>query len=176
MFHLKNFSLGRDRGLSPMVATILLIAMTMIIGGILAAGIRSTTPEDVEEAGIVIDGVSPGSDHLEITVEAAGPYMDAFHIVDNVSDGNNDNVVWNNLELRIAGETVKADIIKATSNGMEVSAGPSIGNNGDNWNRNIDFNVGDLLEIENIKPVINGGDRVLLIWKPKNQTLYDETA
>ncbi len=168
------------RGLSPIVATIVLIAMTMTIAGVLSAGLSGGASEEPRKSGITVKGVFPGSDGVEIVMQSGDPYLDAYHILNDNLDGGNDNIVWNKLELRISGETASADIVKATREGEEVFAPDNDSgsiNIEPDWyvqENDIALSVGDIVELENVEPVMQDGDTVKIAWKPQDQLIYEE--
>ncbi len=147
-----------DRGLSPMVATIVLIAMVMVIAGVLAAGLSGGTQNEPRQAGMSIEGLEPGSDHVKIHMKSGDILKDSFDM------DSDDNIVWRNLELRVAGENVEADVAKATEAGIHKQ-GPE---------NQLDLQAGDLLELENMVPQLKSGDEVTLVWTPNDQILFTE--
>ncbi len=179
-----------DKGLSPMVATIVLIAMVMVIAGILAVGITGSNPDEPRESGISVEGIDPDSDQLTLHMQSGKTYRKSYYLYDNDTPGadganNNADIKWSQLELRIAGELVKADVEKVTEDGVAVPV--DNGNtivNGENYDihtgentymtDNLGFYIGDILRIENLDPGLEHGDEVVVIWGPQDQTLFTE--
>lgn len=181
-----------QKGLSPMVATIVLIAMVMIIAGVLAAGLTGTAPDEPRDSGVDVEGIGPDSDQLELKMQAGKTYNESFWLeYDN--ENNKAYVNWNQLELRIAGETVSGNVLKATEDGQALLKTNENGSNpaetyipedalgewentsGDNYYvtaDNSDFYLGDMLRIDTLNPVMTSGDSVTVIWVPDDQSLF----
>lgn len=179
---------SEKRGVSTIAATIVLIAMVMVLGGILSAGIVGTTPENPRESGIIIRGATPNSDRITLLMQAGKTYLRSYSLADNEISAptpeSNADIKWSQLELRIAGERVEADVQKATVEGEVV---PLDNNTGDNtkWDikRNVknlyqtdslDFHLGDIIRLENIDPTPQDGDIVAIVWNPGDQVIYSE--
>lgn len=153
-----------DKGLSPMVATIILIAMVMIIAGILAAGITGESPDEIRQPGIELEGVTENSTSLTIH-KLGGEMLAKAYNLKNASPS--ENIAWNQMELRIAGETASADVVKATSDGIAKSVSTG------SWENDINMYPGDILKLENVQPRMMGGDEVRIVWTPTDQLLYN---
>lgn len=161
-----------------MVAVIVLIGMIMIIAGVLAAGLPRTAPEEPRDAGIDVKGVNPDSDKLTFLMKAGPTYQDSYYLK---HDGENTSIEWNRLELRIAGEEVDANVLKATEDGDAINLDATDDTiwreipGGDNVTiDNFDFSIGDIIRLENIDPEMNEGDTLTIIWNPGDRLLFSE--
>ncbi len=161
--------------------------MVMVWAGILAGGVTGRTPENPREAKIRIKGIDPESNRLTLQMMSGKTFLNSFYFSDNDSSPSPDNnatISWNKLELRVAGEKVMGDVIKATSDGVSIPVEYEKGDN-TKWDtsgaddnlylsENLSFHVGDVLQIENIEPSLSSTNKVTLIWTPKNRTLSME--
>lgn len=150
----------------------------MIIAGVLVAGLPRTAPEEPRDAGIAVKGANPDSDKLTLHMQAGKTYQESYYLK---NDGENTSIKWNRLELRIAGEEVDANVLKATEGGDAINLDATDGTiwrgimGGDNVTiDNFDFSVGDIIRIENIDPGMSEGDKLLIIWNPEDQVLFSE--
>ncbi len=179
----------------------------MVIAGVLAAGLSGGSEDEPRGSGseIGVDGIGPESDQLELTHDAGKTFEESWYLKAEVDPTdntiNNVKVVWNQMEARIAGEKVTADVLKATVDGTaivrtEEKEGASdntyvlendqwdadinnlSGVTGDNFTTkdNLDFYLGDLLRISNLDPGMSAGDTVAVIWTPDDETLFEETV
>jgi flagellin-like protein len=149
-----------SRGVSPMIATIVLIAIVFAIAAILALSLASAqqpTPpfggqfslENLESGKSVIVIKHTGGDKADEAVENS-PSDNKFH--------------WKNLELRVNGLIVGADNI-VTFASLGISA---IGKG----NGYYAMESGDLIRIT-YPGGLKKGDKVALTWVPKKQLLQE---
>jgi flagellin-like protein len=135
-------------GVSPVIATILLIAITVVaIGAVIAfvSGIGRPTPP--LNASISIRNATKNSDKLTIEHNGGDPIRDAF--VDNN---------WNNMEVRKNGALLTSTDNKL--NGSHVD--------------NFDFTIGDVLVLKIDR--LSSGDVITVIYTPGNQEIARVTV
>lgn len=154
-----------QKGLSPMVATIVLIAMVMVIAGVLAAGISGGAPQAPASVRLTLDDVEDGSTTLTVSHSGGDSILDAWSIIENPGTGDNDNLQFNKLEIRIGGEKITGEnVLSLTSEGVEqVEQGEN--------KIDLTFAVGDTLIMENISPTMQSGDEIKVVYTPQNQLL-----
>lgn len=167
----------------------MLIAMVMVWAGVLGAGVSGRSIDNPRNASFRIKGIERGSDSLTIYLDSGDFFKDSFYLLENNATGNknkNASVFWGDLKLKVAGEIVKGNIVKVTSNGKTIPVSYDEGDNsewdlsedGDNLfvSENLDFYVGDILEMENIRTEMSSNDEVALVWTPKQQLLFRKKA
>ena len=150
-----------SRGVSPMIATIVLIAIVFAVAAILALSLASAPQPSVIFGGqLSLENVENGRNVIVIK----HTYGDrAPDVVENTGS----TVKWKNLEVRVNGVVVPADnITEMISEGARVGA-PFVGT------RTYSMVVGDLIRI-NLSTALKIGDKVSLKWVPKNQTLVEK--
>lgn len=144
-----------EKGVSPVVATILLIAIVVVAVGAIAAFVlgRPMTPHPIA-ASISVSGAYKHSTTLTLEHTGGDPIRNAF-----VENSDDDNVItsenWINMEVRINGAKVTAMNCKLNRVGIPSSS---------------DFEVGDIL-VFNISEALSSGDEVTISYTPANQIL-----
>ena len=136
---------GKEKGISPVVGTILLVAVTVIIAGSIAAFVYgfSTTQEEPKISGYQFLGLED-SDNL-FTVSHGGGDS-----IPNAFDGDQ----WgSNLKLTVNGEEITENIHPS------VDTDP-------------DFDVGEEVTVE-LSEDLKSGDAVKFIYVPTNSVLAD---
>ena len=138
------------RGVSPVIATVLLIVVTVMLVSVVAVvsmGLvgRITPPVFAD---LLVENYYAGMDHGFITIY--------FSNGDNLRDAfarGTDGIVLRNLVIRIDGKAPSRIIL----NDNEDFTKP-------------DFEVGDYLQVEIPKP-LSFGSVISIAWKPTGQTL-----
>jgi flagellin-like protein len=144
-------------GVSPVIATILLIAITVIAIGIVmvfVGGLGRPTPP--LSATISASHATRGSTKLAIEHTGGDPIRNAFCGTSDNNIASSDN--WINLEVRINGVVVITTENKTKFNGVGIGTGIR------------DFTVGDVLLLEKIA-ALNSGDVITIMYKPTNQQI-----
>jgi flagellin-like protein len=149
-----------SKGVSPMIATIVLIAIVFAVAAILALSLASAPQPSVIFGGqLSLENVENGRTVIVIK----HTYGDrANDVVENKSSDNKFH--WKNLELRVNGLIVPAENIVTF-----VSEGTSAIGKGNGYYAMV---VGDQIRIQLSTP-LTIGDKVSLKWAPKNQTLIE---
>jgi len=149
-----------SRGVSPMIATIVLIAIVFAVAAILALSLASSpTPSPPFSGTLSLENVENGRNVIVIK----HIYGDrAPDVVDNVGP-----IKWKNLELRVNGVIVPAtQIIEIVAEGMRYTPPTS-------WpNKVCSMVVGDRIRIQ-LTTALTIGDEVVLKWVPKNQAIVE---
>ncbi|MEM2866380.1 MAG: archaellin/type IV pilin N-terminal domain-containing protein [Candidatus Hadarchaeales archaeon] len=149
-----------SKGVSPMIATIVLIAIVFAVAAILALSLASAPQPSVIFSGqLSLENVENG--RTAITIKHT--YGERANDVIENSGGT---VKWKNLELRVNGE-----IIQPTASTIMISEGTKV-----TWGataRTYSMVVGDQIWIP-LGKTLNIGDKVSLKWVPKNQTLVEK--
>jgi len=154
-----------SRGVSPMIATIVLIAIVFAVAAILALSLASAPQPSVIFGGqLSLENVENGRDVIVIKHTYGDRANDAVV-------GTADNrLKWKNLELRVNG-VIQDNIIYMISEGRKIE---NIGgSNGPTLGATYAMVVGDLIKVQLSKP-LTIGDKVSLKWVPKNQTLIEK--
>jgi len=148
-----------SKGVSPMIATIVLIAIVFAVAAILALSLASApTPSPPSASTFQLENVENGRDTIVIK-----------HVVgdraNDVIDNTTGTIKWKNLELRLNGEIVPAT-------GIE-----EIVSEGTRYTRPLPTKlystvVGDRIRVKLTRALVIG-DEVSLKWVPKNQTLLE---
>jgi len=150
-------------GVSPVIATILLIAITVIAIGVVMVFVSGLgRPTSLLNANISVRNATRNSTKLTIEHAGGDPITDAFcgKAVDNhVITSDN----WINLEVRINGGIVTTTDNKTKFNNVLID------------NNTYDFTVGNILLLEKIT-VLSSGDVITIIYKPNNQELTRVTV
>jgi flagellin-like protein len=153
---------GDSTGVSPVIATILLIAITVVAIGVVmvfVAGLgRPTAPIT---ANISIRDATAGSGKLTIEHAGGDPIRGAFC---GTTENNMENDNWKNLEVRVNGALV------VTKDNLTKFNGASFGT------ETKDFKVGDVLVLESLSPTLKSGDVITVIYTPANQQLASKTV
>jgi flagellin-like protein len=155
-----------SRGVSPMIATIVLIAIVFAVAAILALSLASAPQPSV---------IFGGQLSLE-NVENGRPMITIKHTygdrAPDVVDNSGGTLKWKNLELRVNGQLIPATCItEMISQGTPVTFGATP--------NTYSMVVGDLIRVDITKTGGLGrslqiGDKVSLKWVPKNQTLIEK--
>jgi flagellin-like protein len=160
-------------GVSPVIATILLIAITVVAVGVVMAFVAAL-PKPVVSVNteIIIGGATAGSGTLTITHTGGDMITNAF---DNSVSGT---ASWLNMQVRINGAQVPLTLISGTTyaatvtfNGSPIPSGAS------------NFSVGDTLVLSGCllpgviqsTPLISG-DVITVVYTPANQILVTVTV
>ncbi len=150
-------------GVSPVIATILLIAITVIAIGVVmvfVSGLGRPTPP--LSAIISVRNATRNSTKLTIEHTGGDPIRDAFcgKAVDNhVITSDN----WINLEVMINGGLVTTTEDKTKFNNVLID------------NNTYDFTVGNILLLEKIT-ALNSGDVITIIYTPASQEIARVTV
>lgn len=153
----------REKGVSPVVATILLIALVIIAVASIAAFLgRIQVPEKPLSATISIDNAKKNKTALTIKHTGGDGIIGAFY------GKSNDNFAispdnWNNMEVRINGAKVGTKDNTTKLNGENVKGSL------------YDFKVGDVLYFELAVPAdkLSSGDVITIIYVPVNQVITE---
>ncbi len=149
-----------QKGLSPMVATIVLIGLVMVIAGVLAAGLSGGTPQAPKNARIGVDDLSPDTTTITLSHNGGDDLLKAFGLTDD------DNFVPNQVDVRLNGQSLKGEnVATLTTNGTPYDDAKS------ESRENIDFVVGDILVFDNLTKSVSSGDSFTVIWTPNDQML-----
>lgn len=163
-----------SKGVSPMIATIVLIAIVFAVAAILALSLASAPqPEVIFGGQFQLENIENGRDVITIKHVYGDRANDALKAVLTGSENYWD---WKNLELRVNGVLVSGYgvIIQVISEGKDVtndvlaSTGPAV-SDGDT----IALVVGDKVVVQ-LSDNLTIGDKILLKWAPKNQTLVEK--
>jgi flagellin-like protein len=154
-----------SRGVSPMIATIVLIAIVFAVAAILALSLASAPQPSV---------IFGGQLSLE-NVENGRPMITIKHTygdrAPDVVDNSGGTIKWKNLELRVNGQLIPATYITEM-----ISQGTRVGAPFGATPNTYSMVVGDLIRV-NVSGALNRnlqiGDKVSLKWVPKNQTLIE---
>jgi len=153
-----------SRGVSPMIATIVLIAIVFAIAAILALSLASAPQPSVIFGGqLSLENVENGRSVIVIKHTYGDRANDAVQATSATTIG------WKNLELRVNG-IIQDNIITLISQGKNVSlTGLTVGTT-------YALVVGDQIRVQ-LAPAgttLKIGDKVSLKWVPKNQTLVEK--
>jgi flagellin-like protein len=150
-----------SRGVSPMIATIVLIAIVFAIAAILALSLASAPQPTQPFAGqFSLENIESGKSVIVIK-HTGGDKAD--EAVENRSSDNKWH--WKNLELRVNGVVVGADNIVTF-----VSEGANAFGRGNGY---YTVGPGDLIRVS-YPGGLNKGDKVSLVWVPKKQVLQEK--
>jgi flagellin-like protein len=153
-----------SKGVSPMIATIVLIAIVFAVAAILALSLASAPQPSVIFGGqLSLENVENGRTVIVIKHTYGDRANDA---VVGIKDNK---LKWKNLELRVNG-VIQDNIIYMISEGRDLNVGTT---NGPTENATYAMVVGDLIKVQLSKP-LTIGDKVSLKWVPKNQTLIEK--
>ncbi len=166
-----------SKGVSPMIATIVLIAIVFAVAAILALSLASAPqPEVIFGGQLAMENIENGRDVITIKHVYGDRANDALKAVKvgGTHPNETDNYWdWKNLELRINGvvvsHTADQGIIQVISEGKIENVNSSAVYDGDT----ISLIVGDKIVVKLSSP-LTIGDKVLLKWVPKNQSLVEK--
>ncbi|MEM2619498.1 MAG: archaellin/type IV pilin N-terminal domain-containing protein [Candidatus Hadarchaeales archaeon] len=151
-----------SKGVSPMIATIVLIAIVFAVAAILALSLASAPQPSVIFSGqLSLENIENG--RTAITIRHT--YGERAN---DVIENANNAVRWKNLELRINGE-----IIQPGPNSVMISEGTKV-----TWGataKTYAMVVGDRIYIP-LPSALKIGDTVSLKWVPKDQVLVEKTV
>jgi len=144
-------------GVSPVVATILLIAITVVAVGTVAVFVMGLPPlKPSIVASLDIEGATKNSTVLVINHKSGASVTSAFTPSSSGAISVND---WTDMEVRVNGAKIVAKNVKL--NGSTVSSGIIY-----------DFIAGDVLEIELVTPAaLHPGDVVKIMYRPATEEL-----
>jgi len=149
-----------SRGVSPMIATIVLIAIVFAVAAILALSLASAPQPSVIFGGqLSLENVENGRQIITITHKYGDRANDA---VEKTASGWR----WKNLELRVNG-IIQDNIIQVISSGTDVTSTTTTGY--------YPLTVGDKVVVR-LSSALTINDKVSLKWVPKNQTLVEATV
>jgi len=146
-----------SRGVSPMIATIVLIAIVFAVAAILALSLASAPQPSVIFGGqLSLENVENGRTVIVIKHTYGDRANDAVQ-------GTASGFKWKNLELRVNG-IIKDNIITLVSEGVSrtATAGTYYA-----------LVTGDQIRVD-VGTALTIGDKVSLKWVPKNQTLIEK--
>jgi len=151
-----------SKGVSPMIATIVLIAMVFVIAAIMALGLASGPQPSAPFGGsLILENVENGRDVIVIKHTFGDRAPD-------VVENSGGTLKWRNLELRVNGEIVPATkITEMVSEGRKINFGQVT------TSTLFSMVVGDRIRVKLDSP-LKLGDTVLLKWVPKNQALVEK--
>ncbi|MEM0359306.1 MAG: archaellin/type IV pilin N-terminal domain-containing protein [Candidatus Hadarchaeales archaeon] len=160
-----------QKGVSPMIATIVLIAIVFAVAAILALSLASAPQPSVIFSGqLALDNLQSGRDVIVIKHTYGERAINAVEIV---KLDNGDNIaVLKNLELRVNG-VIENKVIYLVSEGKwenlenQLDLGKKIG-------KTYALVVGDIVKVR-LSKSLAVGDTVLLKWVPKDQSLVEKT-
>jgi flagellin-like protein len=149
-----------SKGVSPMIATIVLIAIVFAVAAILALSLASAPQPSVIFSGqLSLENVENGRTVIVIK----HTYGERANDVVENSGGT---LKWKNLELRVNGVIVPAtNIVEMVSEGSKVTFGATAATYA--------MVVGDQIRVS-YTTGLKIGDKVSLKWVPKNQTLIEK--
>lgn len=155
-----------NRGVSPVIGVIMMIAIVVIIAAVVAAfayGIIGGVNKAPSTA-LVVEGVSVGKDQIMKVFHHGGDSItDAF-----VSDNKNDiSEKWANLKIKLNGATVsnaQAEYAKMNNTGINET--------GKSWK--VNFEPGDVLEIKFEQ--LNVSDSIVVLHDPSDSILQRVTV
>jgi len=150
-----------SRGVSPMIATIVLIAITFAVAAILALSLASAPQPSVIFGGqLSLENVENGRTVIVIKHTYGDRANDAVQATSATTVG------WKNLELRVNG-VIKDNIITLISQGANISLS--------NLTTGTCYALvtGDQIRVD-VGTALKIGDKVSLKWVPKNQTLIEK--
>jgi len=154
-----------------MIATIVLIAIVFAVAAILALSLASAPqPEVIFGGQLQLENIENGRDVITIKHVYGDRANDALKAVKTGTENYWD---WKNLELRINGvvvsHTADQGIIQVVSEGKVENVDSTAVSDGDT----IALVVGDKVVVQ-LSDNLTIGDKVLLKWVPKNQTLVEK--
>lgn len=156
-----------DEGLSPIVATIVLIGIVMALSSVLMVLISGwPQPQPAFDGEFMIENADNGSTGLRVLDVGGTPAINSF-------DVQNSAITWNNLELKVNGISKDMKCRYATERGETVV------NQRDTSETSIDLTPGDEFQIyvkDAIGRSLERGDTITLIYTPKNQVLILATV
>jgi len=149
-----------SKGVSPMIATIVLIAIVFAVAAILALSLASSpTPSPPWGGQLTLENIQSGRDVIVIWHRGGERAND---VVENSPSDNKFH--WRNLELRVNGRTVPAEnIVTFISDGRDA-----IGRGTGYY----PLVAGDRMRVKLGTP-LSKGDKVGLKWIPTNQIILE---
>ena len=160
MFMAKTSTRKLKAGVSPVAATILLIALTVTAVGVVAAVVVGWgTPEPSLAASIDVGGASDGNTVLVLQHVGGNPIGTAF--VPSASGTITEND-WADMEVRVNGEKVVTT--SGILNGSTVLSGVTYG-----------FVFGDTLTL-GLSTALHSGDVVTVVYRPTGQVIKTVTV
>ncbi len=149
-----------SRGVSPMIATIVLIAIVFAVAAILALSLASAPQPATPFSGqLSLENIESGRKMITIKHVYGERAPD---VIENAAG----TLKWKNLELRINGviASIAGDnLVEFISEGTRIYPGSTISGSKS-------MVVGDLIRVK-YDTGLKIGDTVSLKWVPKNQTL-----
>ena len=149
-----SFLPTEQRSVSPVIATVLLIAITIVIVGIVAAFMgRIRLPAPPIHARLSFETITvEGSDETVLVIKHAGGDS-----IPKAFEGSGSSLQWKDLDARL--------------NGAPVEMGkPAIYNGELNWSGVKDFGVGDVLKIP-LDILLRPEDTISVVYNAAAQTL-----
>ncbi|TDA32226.1 MAG: hypothetical protein DSO04_02590 [Hadesarchaea archaeon] len=161
-----------SRGVSPMIATIVLIAIVFAVAAILALSLASAPQPSVIFGGqLSLENVESGRTVIVIKHTYGDRANDAV-TVRLSENGLITQFAWKNLEMRVNGATSGITIQKVISGGTSYALNDNGLQKGLADNTNLSLVGGDQIQVHLTNPLTIGA-KVSLKWVPKNQTLIE---
>jgi len=169
----EKISLKEDnRGVSPVIGVIMMIAIVVIIAAVVAAfayGIIGGVNKAPSSA-MVVEGANPNDNALNVTLYHHGgdPITDAFN---DINDANNASIAdrWHNIELRLNGA-------KVNNSGTAKAEGLWMNDkeyNSTEW-PSTKFAPGDQITVK--FPSLKSGDTLVILHVPSDSILQRVTV
>jgi flagellin-like protein len=147
-----------SRGVSPMIATIVLIAIVFAVAAILALSLASAPTPSVIFGGMLdMENIENGRQIITIKHSYGDRANDALERTAA------NTWRWKNLELRLNG-VIEDNIIQVISSGKDITTSATAGY--------YPLAVGDKVVVK-LSRALTISDKVSLKWVPKNQTLKE---
>jgi flagellin-like protein len=152
-------------GVSPVIATILLIAITVVAVGVVIAFVAALPkPTSPLATSITIGGATASSTTLTITHAGGDQIKTAFYANSSSQYSYIAANNWANMEVRVNGANVATVDNGATLNNAHLTPSTSY-----------DFSVGNILVLPFATPLAPG-DVITVIYTPANQILATVTV
>ncbi len=150
-----------SKGVSPMIATIVLIAIVFAVAAILALSLASApTPTQPFGGTFSLENVENGKDVIVIKHMGGDKAVEAL-----IGTGSTPLARWRNLELRVDG-VVKDNIFEFVSEGKLYKTTTTQGTT-------YTLVVGDIVKVK-LDSALREGSKVVLVWVPRNQALVEK--
>jgi flagellin-like protein len=149
-----------EQAVSPVIAVIMLIAITVVIAAVVAAfayGIIGGVKK-APSCALVVEGATAGQNTIRIIHHGGNKVLDAF---DNQT--SNENAPWGTMEVRREGETVASDCtIALNSVGINTTA-------------KVPFEAGDELSLA-FTEELRSGESITVVYIPTQDVLQRITV
>jgi flagellin-like protein len=159
------FSTDDDRGVSPVIGVILMVAITVILAAVIASFVLGLGGNNDPAPSPTIDSsVDAGENNITLDVTGGDDFDATVATIQGEIDGNS---FEENLDASGADEITAGDTIVLNSSSSSTGAGPVIELNGDDLGTSIsDSSVSNGWEVE-------------IIWNPSDQdstTIYSDSS